>query len=204
MIPHAVYRNSASPQFTSTLSDFEKTSFEEVKLIMNSLKQNASLGHDKISLRLLKSLGSSFIHYITGVINDNFSRGIFPDSLKLAKVLPLYKDSDPKNCDNYSPISVLSVLSKISETVIKIRLENHLISNNLIHKNQFGFMKKSNTTAAAVNFLRTIYDNLNKGTHQKNRVKVGAVFLDLRKAFDSCSHSLLLVKLKNYVLAEFS
>lgn len=100
------------------------------------------------------------------------------------------------NVKNYRPISILSVISKIFETVLKNRLEFYLTDNHLIHENQFGFIKKSNSTAASINFLRLVYDKLNTFHDKKKRFRVGAIFIDLQKAFDTVSHPLLLAKLR--------
>jgi len=65
--------------------------------------------------------------------------GIFPDSLKIAKIIPIYKSGDSKSLTNYRPISILSVFSKIFEKIISIRLKQFITSNNILHENQFGF-----------------------------------------------------------------
>lgn len=121
------------------------------------------------------------------------------DYLKAARVITIFKSDDPNKCKNYRPISILSVISKIYETVLKTRLEDHLFTNKLIHENQFGFMKKSNTSAAVINFLKSVYDGLNK--KKKNKQRVGAIYLDLQKAFDSVSHKLFVEKLEKLGVA---
>lgn len=134
---------------SNELNEFSETTGSEIKDIILNLKSNVASGPDEISVNLIKNLGDPFANYIAREINNSFGAGNFPDSLKIARVVPLFKS--PKKASNYRPLSILSIVSKIYETVIKSRLEKHFISNKFIHKNQFGFIKVSNTTAASTN-----------------------------------------------------
>jgi hypothetical protein len=102
----------------------------------------------------------------------------FPNTLKIAKVLPIFKAGDRKDIGNYRPISVLPILSKIYETVINRQLTSYLDKYNIINKNQFGFLKNSSTAGAAISLVNKIVSNI------ENNLKTSALFLDLRKAFD--------------------
>lgn len=188
-----ITRHSNKYVIRNPLSDFEQTSPGEIQEIVESLKPNAATGHDNISLQFLKTLDTPVYKYLSKEINRCLSEGIFPETLKIAKVVPLHKDGDKQDCNNYRPISVLSVISKIFEKVIKSRLENHLEANHLIHENQFGFTRLSNTTAATMNLLNQIYTKSNKKKALQPRL--GAIFIDLKKAFDTVSHGILLEKL---------
>ena len=94
--------------------------------------------------------------------------------------------------DNYRPISLLSTFSKILEKIVAIRLLTYLDNNKILSKWQFGFRSKHSTSHPMVHFLNNVTENLNKKRHTV------AIFCDLKKAFDTCNHSILLMKLKKY------
>jgi hypothetical protein len=105
--------------------------------------------------------------------------------------VPIFKSGDKGLCDNYRPISLIPMLTKIIEKMVAINLTNHLQLNNLLHFNQFGFQRNLSTEHNLLKVFNFIGDALNKGNFC-----IG-IFLDLRKAFDMCSHEILLKKLHN-------
>ena len=118
--------------------------------------------------------------------------GVFPDSLKIAKIVPIHKKGDSRIPSNYRPISILPYLSKIFEKVIFFRLVRHLTTNNVITPFQFGFCKNISTFDALVNITEMMYDSLN------NKKTCINVLIDFSKAFDTVNHDILLRKLNRY------
>ena len=126
----------------------------------------------------------------------SLNNGVVPSQFKIAKVIPIYKAGEKNSMDNYRPISLLSVFSKIMEKIVASRLLSFLDTNGILSKWQFGFRSGHSTAHPMVHFLNNICDSLNNNKHTI------AVFCDLKKAFDTCDHRILILKLKKYGLAD--
>ena len=104
--------------------------------IIKNIKSSTSKGHDGISSELLKLITSDVSKCITTIINQSLTSGIFPNSLKIAKVTPIFKKGNNKLITNYRPISVLPVISKIFETVISEQLSDCFLTTiYYVHNN---------------------------------------------------------------------
>ena len=116
----------------------EETIFEHIK----ELKNKNSTGKDGISSKLLKTIKTILIKPLTLIFNQLLITGIFPERLKLAKVLPLYKKDDKVLLNNYRPISLLSVISKIFDRIIYNQLYSYFEIKNILYSGQYGFRIK--------------------------------------------------------------
>lgn len=155
-------------------------------------KPKKSFGYDRIHPLLLSSAALEIFRPVTYIINLTLKQGIFPDSLKTAKVIPVFKQGPRTSCGNYRLISVLSALSKIFERCILNQLKFYCLTENILASNQYGFRSGYNTTDCLVGLIDEITKALNE---EKYAV---TIFLDLSKAFDSVIHSILLSKLDLY------
>lgn len=161
---------------------------ELYKLIIQ-LDNSHSKTHLGISNFVLKKIALNVVDILTVVFNRCIAEGTFPSALKIAEVIPLFKKGDRKNMDNYRPISMLSVFSKIFEKAIKTRMLGYLNKISFFSDLQFGFRNGRSTEDALLNFCSGIYKGLN------NKLKNAALFIDIKKAFDSVNHGILLDKL---------
>ena len=166
----------------------------EIDKIISSLKSKHSTGQDNISTILIKSLKPELIAPITLIVNQMLTTSIFPNSLKIAKVKPLYKKGDANSRDNYRPISLLPSISKILEKIILIQLDEHFTHNNIYFSSQYGFQKKKSTEHALLELTDRILHQMDMNNSPLT------IFLDLSKAFDTLNHEILIAKLKHYGL----
>ncbi len=100
-----------------------------------------------------------------------------PHKLKASKVIPIHKAGDRTNSDNYRPITLVNAFSKILEKIVYLKLSQHLETNNIIYKHQYGFSRNMSTEHALKHILNSISTALND-----NKYCIG-IFLDLKKSF---------------------
>lgn len=149
---------------------------DEVEMYNAILKLNNgnSTGTDGIKSKIFKKCAVQFSNILSYYVNIEFENGNYPDELKTAKIVPIYKKSGEKSeLKNYRPISILNTMSKIYETCLYNRLYNYLESIDFFKSNQFGFIKKSNTTSACITFVDGLQRALNE-----NQI-VCSIFLDV-------------------------
>jgi Reverse transcriptase (RNA-dependent DNA polymerase) len=146
-----------------------------------------------LSASIIKSVAHIIAEPLSIVINHSFIDAYFPDDLKIAKVIPIFKSGSKSDPSNYRPMSLLNIFSKIFETVINSRILNFLSKHNILNINQFGFRKSHSTEFALIKLTDTITSALN------SRQLVCTVTIDLTKAFDtstSCCQNLTTMDLE--------
>ena len=120
--------------------------------IISNMQPKTSSGIDNISSRLLKNCAVYLTAPITAIINQSLVNGIFPDFIKIAKVVPIYKKEDEHIFDNYRPISILPSISKIFEKVTHVQLCEYFVINKLLYAHQYGFREGHSTEYAILEF----------------------------------------------------
>ena len=153
-------------------------------MVINSLINKSSIGIDGISTILLKCIAPSIIKPLTLIINQIMKTGVFPNKMKLAKVIPICKKDDPTQVTNYRRISLLPVLSKVVEKTIAKQLSGYFEENKLFNQNQYGFRTGHSTEHAALEFVDKTTSQMDNNETTIN------IFLDLSKA--TIDHNILL------------
>ena len=188
--------NTAYDDFLSNPSlssfTFQPITEETIINIIDKLKSKNSQNHDGLSSKHLKVIKHETSKAITLIVNQSLNTGIFPDKLKCAKVIPIYKKGDNTKLDNYRPISILPTVSNTLEWVIFDQLYAYFHQNNLLYSSQYGFKRKHSTELAVLELVDRITQELDKGHKPIN------IFLDLSNAFDTLDHNILLHKLSYY------
>ena len=144
-------------------------------------------------LKLMKLVRYFIAEPIFLLINCSFTTGVFPDILKQSCITPVFKSGGRGLMSNYRPISILPILSKIFKKSMYTRILHYASEFSILSPWLFGFWEGMSTCDAIMCYIDYIYKSLNAKHHSLS------VFVDLRKAFDTVDHHvLLLLKLEHY------
>lgn len=175
--------NSAQKQLL-----LEPFTAEEIKQVILNLKNKKSTGYDEVPVILLKKCCCELSEIIAVIINKSLEFGEFPSRLKISVVTPIFKKDNPLLIENYRPISLLSIFSKIIEKAVCNRINKFLTENNLLNSNQYGFREGRSTETAIVNFIQFVNDRMDKKEY------IVGLFFDLTRAFDCLNFNFIIDK----------
>ena len=164
----------------------------EVANEISRLGIKKSPGYDNISPRILKACGDELTKPLTILFNYSIETATYPSKLKISKVIALHKKKSQYLPDNYRPISLLSCIDKIFEKLLHKRFIKFIEQHKIIILEQYGFLKYHSTVLALIESIDNIRKLIENGEY------VLAIYLDLKKAFDTVDHNILLGKLEHY------
>lgn len=178
------YYNTNFKTDFNRLFTFETVPENVIYKYLLEIKSKAT-GADQINIEMLLLCCPHILPYVTDIVNFCLDKNVFPDAWKVSKVIPIPKCANPTSFNELRPISLLSVLSKITEKIMNYQIRNHLNNHNILPINQSGFRSGYSCTSA----LLKITDDILTATDQGKATAL--VLIDYSKAFDTISHKLL-------------
>ena len=164
----------------------------QLEKIFNTFKKSKGSGADGIANYFLKIGLPAVIESLCDIFNLSIATGIFPDSWKIARVAPIFKSGQTNDRSNYRPISVLPFVSRVFEKLIYNQLYDYLDRNKLLFSKQSGFKSLHSVVTCLLKCTNDWYLDIDKGQYTV------MIFVDLKKAFDTVNHEILLKKLEKY------
>lgn len=147
------------------------------------------MDENEINMSLIKQIIVDIADLLTYIRNLSLITGTFPNKMKITKVISLFKSGNKHTFNNFRPMS-LCQFSKILQKVFSYRTDNFIEKHNILTGCHYGFRENRSTAMALMELTEEIIDSINK-----RKVSIG-VFLDLKKAFDTINHDILLKKLE--------
>ena len=161
-----------------------------IKLDFTGLNSCKATGLDGLPAKFIIDSAESIVKPLTYIVNLSIESGVFPDDLKRAKIVPIYKKKAKTEPGNYRPVSVLSIMSKVMERVICEQLNDFIEKHDYLYELQSGFRSSYSTDSCLIHLSDHILKQQDKGQY------TGMVILDLQKAFDTVNHKILTSKLR--------
>ena len=159
---------------------------------IQKLKVSRNFGIDGISSHFLKIGMLAFAPVLSNIFDTSISEGLLPNNWKVARVAPIYKEGPTEDRSNYRPISVLPVLSCLFEKTIFDELNVYFEDNKSFFSYQSGFRALHSVLTCLLKSNDDWYQDFDKGFLSS------VVFIDLRKAFDTVHHVILIQKLSHH------
>uniref|UniRef100_A0A669C5X4 Reverse transcriptase domain-containing protein n=1 Tax=Oreochromis niloticus TaxID=8128 RepID=A0A669C5X4_ORENI len=193
-IPESRNNNDLNKHITQNVSSMfiGAVTHREIINIVKTFKNKKSTDCFGIDMKLVKSIIEYIVQPFAYICNLSFRTGVFPSQMKTAKVIPIHKNGERCQFTNYRPISLLPQFSKILEKLFVNRLDKYIEKHNLLSDNQYGFRVKRSTSMAVMELVEGISNAID------NKEYTVGVFIDLKKAFDTIDHSILMNKLERY------
>ena len=167
---------------------------KEILDVIKLFANKTSTDYNGLNMFILKKITNFIVEPFLHICNLSLSKGVFPDVMKIAEVIPLFKSGDKHVFNNYRPVSLLPQFSKILEKLFNNRLDSFIDKNCILSECQYGFRNSRSTYMALMDLVENICELIEKKKY------VMGIFIDLKKAFDTIDHTILLDKLYHYDL----
>ena len=174
-------------QVTPTIENITLTN-QQLQTQFEKINIHKAHGHDNKTSKEMKVIGGNFSHAIANNSRLSYRKGKYISRWKIGKVTTVFKNGEKEDCGNYRPLTMLSIPSKITESVACETLDKHL--ENVIQENQWGYRKGLFTKSLLLYLTETWKANIDK------EKVVGVIFINFCKAFDCVDHEILGFKMQ--------
>ena len=189
-----LFQDFINSVLSDSLSSFTHVTAEELKTITKGFKDGKAPRADNIPIIPIISVITKTLDLISdpllSIINLSLSSGVFPDRLKISKIIPIFKSDNASLAQNYRPISILPTFSKIFERAVYNHIFQFLVDNDILFKHQFSFRPGHSTSHTLINFVNKVANAVDCQKY------LAGIFLDLSKAFHTLDHAIQLSKLE--------
>lgn len=179
----------SGPLRETCLAEFDPVCIDDVTKCLKAVDSHKATGSDMVPGLVLKECARTLGPPLTRIINSSLQSGKFPTPFKVSHISPLFKSGDPASARNYRPVSLLPIISRIVEAVVKKQLTAYLIDNDLFPETQFAY-RKQHSTEDALTLAVSRWQ-----AARADRKFSGVVFVDMSKAFDRVQHERLIAEL---------
>ena len=162
--------------------------------IIRSLNVNKAHGYEGISVRMMEMCDESLIQTLSLIFRGCIDTGVYPDTWKKSNIVPVHKKGDKQIVNNYRPVSLLPICSKILEKIIFDSIMRFLNENKLLSDAQSGFRPSDSCEYQLLSIVHDIY----KSFDCNPPLEVREIFFDISKAFGRVWHDGLIYKIKSF------
>ena len=171
---------------------FEPITVPQIEKVLGQFDTSKGSGPDGLANFFIKIGLPVIAESLCDIFNLSLATGVFPDSWKIARVAPVFKSGEQDDSSNYRSISVLPFLARLLEKMVYNQIYDFLFKNDLLFSNQSAFRLLHSVVTCLLASTNDWYVNMDNGKYTAN------VFIDLKKAFDTVDHDILLNKLLRY------
>ena len=171
---------------------FEHINIPQLERVLGKVDTSKGSGPDGLANFFIKIGLPVIAESLCNIFNLSLATGVFPDSWRIARVAPVFKSGEQDDSSNYRPIAVLLFLARLFEKLVYNQIYDFLIKNDLLFSNQSAFRLLHSVVTCLLASTNDWYVNMDSGKYIAN------VFIDLKKAFDTVDHNILLSKLLRY------
>lgn len=165
----------------------------DIVKIVNDFKTSDAKDIYDMSPNLIKRVVHIIAPLLALLINGCLDSGVFPESLKVSRTVPVFKKGSRTELSSYRPISIIPTFGKVFETVLFQQLYSYLESRSLLVPAQYGFRRQRSTTLAVESLVEIILGSF------EQKMSTSLLLCDLSRAFDTVQHGILIEKLKLYL-----